>query len=87
MAVEPKQTTTPAEPPKRESPNITPPKDFDVDAYISNYSGHARYRRLLFLATRSKELESDCLKRAIDELKKTQNAVYVRALVPLLTRQ
>lgn len=70
------QTAAPVEPPKKEAVSVTPPKDFDVDAYISNYSGHARFRRLLFLATRSKELETECLKKAIDELKKTQNAVY-----------
>ena len=70
-----------AEAPKKESTNITPPKDFDVDVYLSNYSGHARVRRLLFLASRSKELETECLKKAIDELKKTQNAVYVAGFV------
>lgn len=80
MEVDPKpvQATAPTpEGSKKESANVTPPKDFDVDAYISSYTGHARFRRLIFLAVRSKELETECLKKAIDELKKTQNAMYV----------
>src|SRR5947209_5612601 len=80
MEVDTKQAqpaTLASDVPKKESASITPPKDFDVDAYLSSYSGHARVRRLLFLASRSKELETECLKKAIDELKKSQNAMYV----------
>ena len=80
MEVDPKPVLATAPTPdgsKKESANVTPPKDFDVDAYISSYTGHTRFRRLIFLAFRSKELETECLKKAIDELKKTQNAMYV----------
>ncbi len=73
----PSTTPGPAAEPKKEVPNVTPPKDFDIDAYLSGYTGHTRIYRLLFMAGHSKELEAECTKRALDELKKSQNVAYV----------
>ncbi|KAI3428534.1 hypothetical protein D9Q98_007357 [Chlorella vulgaris] len=44
---------------------------FDLEAYVSNYSGHARINRLLFIADRSvgNPLELEALKLAADTLK------------------
>ncbi|EFJ45720.1 hypothetical protein VOLCADRAFT_63341 [Volvox carteri f. nagariensis] len=44
-------------------------------AYISNYTGHAKIDRLLFIADRTagKPLELEALRMAHDELKKTEN--------------
>lgn len=66
---------TAAEKEKAPKVNVTPPKDFDLDTYIANYTGHSKLLRLLFLANSSKELEVEALKRALDELKKTYNTV------------
>ncbi|KAG2488255.1 hypothetical protein HYH03_013245, partial [Edaphochlamys debaryana] len=46
---------------------------FDLEAYIANYTGHARLDRLLFVAERSagKPLELEALRMAHDDLKKS----------------
>jgi COP9 signalosome complex subunit 1 len=66
----------PSDKEKSAKANVTPPKDFDLDAFINNYVGHTKVFRLLFLASSSKELEVEAYKRAIDELKKTYNTQY-----------
>ena len=48
-------------------------KEFDLENYISNYSGHTKIDRLIFIAEHSKHLELEAFKLAIDELKKTTN--------------
>jgi len=53
--------------------NVSPPKDFDLDSFMSSYSGHARQARLQFVAHSSKELEADCYRRLLEDLKKTSN--------------
>lgn len=56
------------------------PEDFDLEAYINNYSGHTKIARLLFVAEHCKQLELDCYKYAIDELKKTMNTGLLRSV-------
>ncbi|GLI71778.1 hypothetical protein VaNZ11_017122, partial [Volvox africanus] len=56
---------------------------FDLEAYISNYTGHAKIDRLLFIAERSagKPLELEALRMAHDELKKTENTQRYKDVV------
>lgn len=56
------------------------PEDFDLEAYINNYSGHTKVARLLFVAEHCKQLELDCYKYAIDELKKTMNTGLLKSV-------
>lgn len=49
--------------------------EFDLESYISNYTGHTKIDRLIFIAEHCKELELESYKMAIDELKKTTNTV------------
>lgn len=56
---------------------------FDLESYISNYTGHTKIDRLVFIAERSvgKPLELEALKAAADELKKTENvAKYLEVM-------
>lgn len=46
---------------------------FDLSSYISNYSGHTKIKRLLFIAQQNENLRLKALKLAIDELKKGIN--------------
>jgi COP9 signalosome complex subunit 1 len=60
-------------------PQVVPSKYFDLDQYISNYTGNTKIMRLIFIAERSKKHEIEAYKLAIDELKKTQNtALYLK---------
>ncbi|GLC42921.1 hypothetical protein PLESTB_001814700 [Pleodorina starrii] len=56
---------------------------FDLEAYISNYAGHAKIDRLFFIAERSqgKPLELEALRMAHDELKKTENTSRYQEVV------
>jgi len=56
-------------------------KDFDVDAYLSNYSGHTKIARAIFVAEHAKELEVPALREAINELKKTMNTALFKEIV------
>jgi hypothetical protein len=49
----------------------------DVQAYIAAYSGHARIKRLLFIAERNagKPLELDALQLAADALRQASRAL------------
>lgn len=62
-------------PPRLASPPPLPPPP--VQAYASNYTGHARMTRLLFVADRSqsRELELDALKLLHDQVKKVRARV------------
>lgn len=54
-------------------------KEFDLESYIANYTGHTKIDRLVFIAEHSKQLELEAYKAALDELKKTTNtAAYKR---------
>lgn len=46
---------------------------FELSSYISNYSGHTKIKRLLFIAQQNDTLRVQSLKLAIDELKKGIN--------------
>lgn len=52
---------------------VTVSKDFNLKNYISNYSGHGRIRRLIFIADHVKELETEALNMLAVELKNTTN--------------
>jgi len=57
------------------------PEDFDLEAYISNYSGHTKIARLIFIAEHCKVLEKEAYRMAVEELKKTMNTSLYRNLV------
>jgi COP9 signalosome complex subunit 1 len=61
-------------------PQVVPSKYFDLEQYISNYTGHTKIMRLIFIAERSKKHEVEAYKLAIDELKKTLNTSLYRKL-------
>jgi COP9 signalosome complex subunit 1 len=80
------ETNTPAsnnEGKQKEEPivQVTPSKDFDLEAYISNYSGHTKIARLIFIAERSKKHEVDALRLAVTEIKNTSNTSLYRRLM------
>ncbi|KAJ3089637.1 cop9 signalosome complex subunit [Quaeritorhiza haematococci] len=45
----------------------------DLDAYISNYTGHTKIERLIFIAERCPTLQVDAYKLALAEIKNTLN--------------
>lgn len=55
-------------------------KEFDLESYISNYSGHTKIDRLVFIAEHNKLLELEAYKAAIDELKKTTNTAQYKVV-------
>ncbi len=55
-------------------------KDFDLDTYLSNYSGHTKILRAIFIAEHAKDLEAEAYRVALDELKKTQNTVLYKEI-------
>ncbi|KXZ46324.1 hypothetical protein GPECTOR_45g94 [Gonium pectorale] len=62
---------------------VTDHGSFDLEAYISNYTGHGKVDRLLFIAERStgKPLELEALRMAHDELKKTEATARYQEVV------
>lgn len=60
---------------------MTPPEDFDLESYISHYTGHTRIMRLMFIGDHCKELEKESFRRALDEIKKTLNTALYRSIV------
>lgn len=62
------------------------PSLFVPQAYISNYTGFAKTKRLLFIAskTRGSPLEIEALKRAITEIKQGENIVQYREAIRML---
>ncbi|GIL49002.1 hypothetical protein Vafri_5484 [Volvox africanus] len=66
-----------------EDTHVADHSSFDLEAYISNYTGHAKIDRLLFIAERSagKPLELEALRMAHDELKKTENTQRYKEVV------
>jgi COP9 signalosome complex subunit 1 len=64
---------------KANAPNISS-KEFDLESYISNYTGHTKIDRLVFVAEHCKELELDAYRMAIDELKRTTNTILYKQI-------
>jgi COP9 signalosome complex subunit 1 len=56
-------------------------KDFDLEGYLSNYSGHTKIFRAIFIAERSKDLELEATRIALEEIKKTHNTALYREVV------
>jgi COP9 signalosome complex subunit 1 len=56
-------------------------KDFDLEGYLSNYSGHTKIFRAVFIAERSKDLEVEATRIALEEIKKTQNTALYKEVV------
>ena len=53
------------------------PASLDLEAYIGNYVGFTRLRRLLFIAQQDEHLRRDALRLALDEVKRRANtALY-----------
>jgi len=63
-----------------ESKSTSSNKEFDLESYISNYSGHTKVDRLVFIAEHSKQLELEAYKVALDELKKTTNTALYKVV-------
>lgn len=63
--------------------NGLPLDDFDLEAYASNYAGHIKVDRLLFVADKAlgHPLELEALKMAADELKKATNTSRYREVM------
>lgn len=56
---------------------------FDVEAYVSNYRGVTRLKRMAFIAHQNTTLKPDVLRAAIDEVRKTPNTALYLELVSL----
>jgi COP9 signalosome complex subunit 1 len=56
-------------------------KDFDLEGYLSNYSGHTKIFRAIFIAERSKDLEVEATRIALEEIKKTHNTGLYKEVV------
>merc|ERR1719163_2128840 len=56
---------------------------FDVEAYISNYQGYTRLKRMGFIAGQNSTLKPDVLRTAIDEVKKTTNTILYIELITM----
>jgi COP9 signalosome complex subunit 1 len=54
---------------------------FDLEQYISNYSGLTKIKRLLFVADNSPELRKEAARLAIQELKKGKNTQLYKEVV------
>ncbi len=57
--------------------------NFDVEAYISNYQGFTRLKRMAFIASQNATLKPDVLRAAIDEVRKTTNTALYLELITL----
>ncbi|KAL9652431.1 hypothetical protein ABK040_000004 [Willaertia magna] len=54
---------------------------FDLDQYISQYSGLTKLKRLLFIVDNSKDLRQKALKRLLDELKQGKNTTLYKEVI------
>ena len=57
---------------------------FDLDAYISNYTGYTRLRRLAFIASKDSSLRIDALRIALDEVRAEPAACMRRLCIARL---
>jgi len=48
-------------------------ENFDLDSYVSAFTGYARIKRLLFIGERCPDVQLKAFRMAIDELKKSSN--------------
>ena len=58
---------------------------FNLDTYISNYSGHTRQKRFEFIAAHSEPLQRVALERALEEVKQTSNTTLYNDLIAAAT--
>jgi len=65
---------------KREVKIVSPSGNFDLDEYISQYTGHTKINRLLFIAERCPQLMIKAYRMAVDELKTSKNTFQYRRL-------
>ena len=56
---------------------------FDVEAYIGNYQGFTRLKRMAFIASHNSTLKPDVLRVAIDEVRKTTNTALYLELITM----
>ncbi|KAK2875021.1 hypothetical protein FQN49_001840 [Arthroderma sp. PD_2] len=79
---------SPARNPTRVSPSITvdePPK-FDLESYISNYTGRTKFARLYLIGTCSNYLSVEALKMAVAEAKSGKDVRCYESAVEALGR-
>ncbi|KAL6079646.1 COP9/signalosome complex subunit Csn1 [Balamuthia mandrillaris] len=63
------------------SPATVSHKDFDLEGYLANYSGHTKIARALFIAEHAKDLESEALRLAVSEVKNTTNTTLYKEIM------
>lgn len=78
--------TTPTDDEKHNRPIITG-EQLDIEAYASLYSGRTKITRLIFIADHcdaetNQTMQLEALRMAYDEIKKGENAVLFREVVP-----
>ena len=57
--------------------------NFDVEAYIGNYQGFTRLKRMSHIASQNSTLKPDVLRAAIDEVRKTTNTSMYLELIAM----
>ena len=62
-------------------PGAAMSSSFDLDAYIANYTGYTRLKRLSFIAQKDEALKREALRIAVDEVKRTSNTTLYNELV------
>jgi len=67
-----------ADPKKEKTITVIPSKDWSLQEYANRYQGHTKILRLIFIADRYVEKQSEAYKMAIDVLKQTKNTTLYR---------
>ncbi|KAF8323944.1 PCI-domain-containing protein [Clavulina sp. PMI_390] len=75
------QTRPPRAAPKRRNVVIDDQHPFDLDAYINQYEGRAKIKRLRFIAEESEQLAPQALQLAVQLLKQTRDIALYQATV------
>jgi len=76
--------------PERKAPDdkaiteVTPSPNFELESYISNYSGRTKALRLKFIAERCPTLQLDAFRMLLQEVKSGQNTILYREVQELI---
>jgi COP9 signalosome complex subunit 1 len=65
---------------KEKTVTVVPSKEWNLHEYANRYQGHTKIARLVFIAERYIEKQSEAYKMAIDELKQTKNTTLYRKI-------
>jgi len=72
---------------KKEIVQVPLPPDFDLESYMSNYSGHTKIERYIFIAEHCQPLAVEATTKALAELKNTNNTGTYRTLAERATEK